>query len=47
MWRMRINRELRKSYKTPALVADVKRRKLGSLEHVIRMNPKRGVKNIF
>lgn len=44
---MRINRELRESYNSPDLVADDKRGKLGSLERVITMNPKRGVKNIF
>lgn len=47
VWRMRSNQELRKLHKTPDLRADVKRKRLEWVGHVIRMNKKMVVKKIF
>jgi hypothetical protein len=42
--RIRTNKELRELHKSPDLVADIKRRKLKWLEHVIRMDQTRETK---
>lgn len=47
VWGDRTNQEMRESYKTAAVVAVTKRRRLECLRHVIRMDQIRGGKTIF
>jgi hypothetical protein len=47
MWRIRRNEELRELCKTPDLVVDINMKRMEWLGHVIRMDQRRGVKQIF
>ena len=47
MWRTRNNRELREMYKDLDVLADIKKRKLEWVGHVVRMDQVRKCKKIF
>ena len=47
IWRIRFGQELREVYKDPDIVADIKRKRLEWIGHVVRMDQGRTVKKIF
>ena len=47
IWRIRTNQELRELYKDLDIVADIKKKRLEWIGHVVRMDQGRTVKKIF
>jgi hypothetical protein len=47
IWRIRTNKELRELYKVLDIVADIKRKRLEWIGHLLRMDHGRDVKKMF
>ena len=47
IWRIRTNQELRELYRNLDLVANIKRKRLERIGHVVRMDQERIYKKIF